>query len=170
MKQQIFFILIALFLTSCEPVQKSVGFTTWSDDGSEYQFYLGTDSSVDVVKAFDAAAQAKTYDDFREIFADSATLTYQNGVTNTLDQFIAMNQNRDSLLMANEATLKWTPQHAFSVDIDPTRGGEHVNMMYKGEYTEGEEKSEFYANLWFYVVDGKIVTINQYNQTILAEE
>ena len=168
--KQIIFILTALFLTSCDPVQKSVGFTTWSDDGSEYQFFLGTESSVNVVKAFDAVAQAKTYDDFREIFADSATLTYQNGVTNTLDQFIAMNQKRDSLLLENEATLQWTPQHAFSVDIDPTIGGEHVNMMYKGQYIEGEQKSEFYASLWFYVVDGKIVTISQYNQAILAEE
>ena len=170
MKQHIIYTLIALFFISCEPVQKSVGFTTWSDDGSEYQFYLGTESSIDVVKAFDAVAQAKTYDDFREIFADSATLTYQNGVTNTLDEFIALNQNRDSVLLANEASLQWTPQHAFSVDIDPARGGEHVNMMYKGEYTEGEQKSAFYANLWFYVVDGKIVSINQYNQAIQADE
>ena len=69
MKQQIVFIIIALFLMSCDPVQRSVGFTTWSDDGSEYKFYLGTESSISVVKAFDAAAQAKNYDDFREIFA-----------------------------------------------------------------------------------------------------
>ena len=59
MKQQIVFIIIALFLMSCDPVQRSVGFTTWSDDGSEYKFYLGTESSISVVKAFDAAAQAK---------------------------------------------------------------------------------------------------------------
>jgi hypothetical protein len=171
MKQKLFFTLIlAISFTACEPVKQSVGFTNWSDDGSEYKFFLGTESSIDVVMAFDAAAQAKTYDNFREIFVDSAIFTYQNGVTHTLDQFIAMNQNRDSLLLANEATLKWTPQNAFSVDIDPKRGGEHVNMMYKGEYIDDDEKSQFYANLWFYVVDGKIVMVNQYNQNVLQEQ
>ena len=170
MKQQIVFIIIALFLMSCDPVQRSVGFTTWSDDGSEYKFYLGTEASIDVVKAFDAAAQAKTYDDFHEIFADSATLTYQNGQKDTVEDFIELNLVRDSILDANNATLTWEPQYAFSVDIDPTRGGEHVNMMYLGTYTEGEEESQFNANLWFFVEDGKIITVNQYNQAIVNED
>ena len=60
MKQKLFFTLIlAMSFTACEPVKQSVGFTNWSDDGSEYKFFLGTESSIDVVKAFDAAAQAK---------------------------------------------------------------------------------------------------------------
>ena len=68
------------------------------------------------------------------------------------------------------ATLTWEPQYALSVDIDPTRGGEHVNMMYLGTYTEGEEESQFNANLWFFVQDGKIITVNQYNQAIVNED
>ena len=170
MKQQIVFIIIALLLMSCDPVQKSVGFTTWSDDGSEYKFYLGTESSISVVKAFDAAAQAKNYDDFREIFADSATLTYQNGQTDTVEDFIKLNLDRDSILNANNATLKWEPKYALSVDIDPTRGGEHVNMMYLGTYNDGNEESQFNANLWFFVQEGKIISVNQYNQDIQQEE
>jgi hypothetical protein len=171
MKQQLFFtFLLSMLFFACEPVKQSVGFTKWSDDGSEYKFYLGTESSIDVVKAFDAAAQAKTYDDFHEIFADSATLTYQNGQKDTVEDFIELNLVRDSILDANNATLTWEPQYALSVDIDPTRGGEHVNMMYLGTYTEGEEKSQFNANLWFFVQDGKIISVNQYNQAIVNED
>ena len=86
MKQQLFFtLLFSLLFFACEPVKQSVGFTKWSDDGTEYKFYLGTEASIDVVKAFDAAAQAKNYDDFHEIFADSATLTYQNGQKETVE-------------------------------------------------------------------------------------
>ena len=170
MKQQIAFIITALLLMSCDPVQRSVGFTTWSDDGSEYKFYLGTESSISVVKAFDAAAQAKNYDDFREIFADSATLTYQNGQTDTVEDFIELNLVRDSILNANNASLKWEPQYALSVDIDPTRGGEHVNMMYLGTYNDGNEESQFNANLWFFVQEGKIISVNQYNQDIQKED
>jgi hypothetical protein len=171
MKQKLFFtLLLSMLFFACEPVKQSVGFTKWSDDGSKYKFYLGTESSVDVVKAFDAAAQAKTYDDFHEIFADSATLTYQNGQTDTVKDFIELNLVRDSILIANNATLIWEPQYAFSVDLDPTRGGEHVNMMYKGTYIDGEEKSQFNANLWFFVQEGKIISVNQYNQDIQQEE
>mgnify|MGYP002821590428 CR=1 FL=1 len=99
--------------------------------------------------------EAKNYDDFREIFADSATLTYQNGQTDTVEDFIKLNLDRDSILNANNATLKWEPKYALSVDIDPTRGGEHVNMMYLGTYNDGNEESQFNANLWFFVQEGK---------------
>ena len=42
--------------------------------------------------------------------------------------------------------------------------------MYLGTYTEGEEESQFNANLWFFVQDGKIITVNQYNQAIVNED
>ena len=78
--------------------------------------------------------------------------------------------DRDSILNANNATLKWEPKYALSVDIDPTRGGEHVNMMYLGTYNDGNEESQFNANLWFFVQEGKIISLNQYNQDIQQEE
>ena len=45
-------------------------------------------------------------------------------------------------------------------------GGEHVNMLYLATYESEESKSQFYANLWFYVREGKIVTLRQFNQSI----
>jgi hypothetical protein len=42
--------------------------------------------------------------------------------------------------------------------------------MYKGTYIDGEEKSQFNANLWFFVQEGKIISVNQYNQDIQQED
>jgi hypothetical protein len=134
---------IALTLFSCSPTERSVGFTNWSDDGTPYKFHLGTEQSISVVKKFDELLQSKNYDLLYEHFSDSATFTYHN----------------------NE-TLKWEPQNAFSVDLDPDMGGEHVNMLYLATYESEESKSQFYANLWFYVREGKIVTLRQFNQSI----
>ncbi len=39
-------------------------------------------------------------------------------------------------------------------------------MMYLATYENLELKSKFYANLWFYVINGKIVRVNQYNKTV----
>ena len=108
----------------------------------------------------------KDYQELYRYFADTAVLTYQNGAQNNLKQFIDLNLERDSILSANGETLKWEPQNAFSVDLNPEIGGEHVNMLYLATYETAESKSQFYADLWFYVVDGKIVTIRQFNQSI----
>lgn len=150
--------------------ERSVGFTDWTDDGTSYKFHLGTDAYVDVVKTFDNAVQARNYPAIREIFNDTASITYQNGVTATIDEFISMNLRRDSILAANNASLKWDLLRAFSVDLDPTTGGEHVNAMYKGMYKDSTETIQYYANLWFYVRDEKIITVNQFNQTIPNDE
>ena len=42
--------------------------------------------------------------------------------------------------------------------------------MYKCKYEYSEVINTFYANLWFYIIDGKIITLNQYNQDIIDEE
>ena len=99
--------LFAFFLISCEPVERSVGFTNWTDDGTEFKFHLGTENSINVVKKFDAILQKKDYQELYRYFADTAVLTYQNGVQNNLKQFIDLNLERDSILSANGETLKW---------------------------------------------------------------
>ena len=39
-----------------------------------------------------------------------------------------------------------------------------------GKYEDSEGVNTFYANLWFYIIDGKIITVNQYNQDIIDEQ
>lgn len=155
-----------------EPVEpeRSVGFNDWSDDGKEYKFHLGTEASIDIVKEFDKMSGEKNYDGMNEIFSDTTVITYQNGQKASIQDFISMNIRRDSMLEANDAKLNWDLLRAFSVDIDPTRGGEHVNAMYMGKYEDSEGVNTFYANLWFYIIDGKIITVNQYNQDVVDEQ
>ena len=166
MKNKILIILLLVMLIGCNHSDRSVGFTNWSDDGTQLKFHLGTENSISVVKKFDKLIQEKNYDQMKELFSDTAKFTYHDGVENNLKQFIDLNIKRDSSLIANNETLTWEPQNAFSVDLDPKTGGEHVNMMYLATYENLESKSKFYANLWFYVINGKIVRVNQYNQTV----
>lgn len=162
------FLICALLisLVGCNTVERSVGFTNWPDDSSTLKFFLGTDESINLVKKFDALIQNKDYSELNQLFSDTATIVYHNGVENSIQDFIELNIKRDSSLAANNETLKWEPQNAFSVDLDPKNGGEHVNMMYLGTFEDSESKTQFYANLWFYVIDNKIVRVNQYNQTV----
>ena len=166
MKNKILISLLLVILIGCNHSERSVGFTNWSDDGTQLKFHLGTENSISVVKKFDKLIQEKNYDQMNELFSDTAKFTYHDGVENNLKQFIDLNIKRDSSLIANNETLTWEPQNAFSVDLDPKTGGEHVNMMYLATYENLESKSKFYANLWFYVINGKIVRVNQYNQTV----
>ena len=166
MKKSIFLVLFIFLVIGCSPVERSVGFTSLSDDGTELKFHLGTEASISVVKKFDQLLQEKNYAELNQIFSDTAQFIYQSGVRNNLTEFISMNIRRDSSFAANNETLKWEPQNAFSVDLDPSSGGEHVNMMYLATYESPETKSQFYANLWLYVLNGKIVRVNQYNQSI----
>ena len=161
------YLLILIFITGCNSPERSVGFNDWSDDGKEYKFHLGTEASIDIVKKFDQISQNRDYDKMNEIFSDTTVITYQNGVNASLQDFIGMNKSRDSMLDSNNATLKWDLLRAFSVDIDPSRGGEHVHAAFKGSYNDSETVETFYANLWFYIIDGKIITVNQYNQDII---
>ncbi len=166
MKNKILISLLLVILIGCNHSDRSVGFTNWSDDGTQLKFHLGTENSISVVKKFDKLIQEKNYDQMKELFSDTAKFKYHDGVENNLKQFIDLNIKRDSSLIANNETLTWEPQNAFSVDLDPKTGGEHVNMMYLATYENLESKSKFYANLWFYVINGKIVRVNQYNQTV----
>ena len=169
MKKYCLTIIVAALFYSCATEQKSIGMTTWSDDGKEYKFFLGTQEAVDVVLKYDELINNKMYDEALEIFNDTASITYYSGKKVTPLEMLTMTKSRDSLYEANNADYKWNLVNAFSVDIDPTRGGEHVNADYVVTYDDGENKTSFNSILKFYVVDGKIVWVNQFNQSVINE-
>lgn len=173
MKNLFPFLVLAGLLYACQTpatAPRAVGFTNWSDDGKAYQFHLGTETSLAVLKAFDKASQEKDYQAIREIMSDTVKITYHNGQSATADEFINMNKRRDSMLEADGETLNWKLQSAYAVDLDPSRGGELVDAMYLASYDGKEEAYQFYANLKMYIVNGKIITVNQYNQSIVSDE
>ena len=172
MKQikSIFYIVVAAFIiVSCNTPERSVGMTNWTDDGTEFKFHLGTEQSIDIVKKWDELQNNGDWEGALELFVDTATVTYQNGQKVAASEMTEMARKRDSNYKANNVEYGWTLQGAFSVDLDPTRGGEHVYADYIMNYDDGEQKGGVNAELRFYRIDGKIVTVNQFNQSIIME-
>ena len=169
MKKYLLTLIVAGLFYSCTNEQKSIGMTTWSDDGKEYKFFLGTQEAVDVVLNYHELISNKMYDEALQIFNDTASVTYYSGRKVITLEMLTMTERRDSLYEANNADYKWNLVNAFSVDLDPNRGGEHVSADYVVTYDDGENKSSFNSILRFYIVDGKIVWVNQFNQSVIDE-
>ena len=58
----------------------------------------------------------------------------------------------------------WSYDYAFSVDLDPEVGGEYVQAGFTVTYFKTDETEERidYQHESYYVVNGKIITINQF--------
>ena len=94
----------------------------------------------------------------RPYFADSVEVIRPNGsTTNTFDSFV------ESFSTGDNAT--WSYNYAFSVDLDPSIGGEHVHAGFVITYPATDDRAEYtnFQHESYYVVDGKIITIRQYS-------
>ena len=111
MKKYYLTIIIAALFYSCATEKKSIGMTTWSDDGKEYKFFLGTQEAVDVVLKYDELINNKMYDEALEIFNDTASITYYSGRKVTPLEMLTMTESRDSLYEANNADYKLSLIH-----------------------------------------------------------
>ena len=159
MKNSILIVLFALsvFLNGCESnmPERSIGFV--AGENSDTKWHLGTQQAIDVVNIVDELWANQNYDSMRQYFADSVEVWTPKGeYTNTFDSFI------ESLTTGEN--VSWSYNYAFSVDLDPSIGGEHVQAGFSVDYPETED-SEGYTNLHhesYYVVDGKIITLRQY--------
>ena len=68
MKKYLFTLIIVGLFYSCTTEQKSIGMTTWSDDGKEYKFFLGTQEAVDLVMKYDEFSDSREYQKAFELF------------------------------------------------------------------------------------------------------
>ena len=148
---------LSVFLNGCETnmSDRAIGFV--SGDNSDSKWHLGTQEAVDVVNIVDGLWASQDYEGMREYFADTVEVWTPKGeYTNTFDSFI------ESLTTGEN--VSWSYDYAFSVDLDPSIGGEHVQAGFSVDYPETED-SEAYIDLHhesYYVVDGKIITLRQY--------
>ena len=161
--------ILAAFVYSCnnsavqrmmeEPVEpeRSVGFTNWSDDGAEYKFHLGTDEAVQVVRDLDEVWTNHDWEGVRGMLADTAKFYWRNGNVQSVDEFMTQ-ISTDSTLLVN-----WKFNGAFSVDLDPTRGGEHVhaNFSVSTQTDSTTVKRDLIER--YYIIDGKVVTWHQFS-------
>ena len=159
MKNLIFTILFtsAFLIAACESntTERSIGFVT--GENSDTNWHLGTQDAIDIVSTVDKLWTNQDYEGMRPYFADSVEVIQPDGTyTNTFDSFIESLNTQDF--------PSWSYNYAFSVDLDPTIGGEHVQAGFSVNYP-ATENSEEYTDLHhesYYVVDGKIITLRQY--------
>ena len=69
------------------------------------------------------------------------------------------------MCIRDSSNVSWSYDYAFSVDLNPETGGEHVQAGFSITYpaTEDSEERVDYQHESYYVVDGKIITLNQYS-------
>ena len=156
--------LISVLIYSCNSPERSMGFTNWSPDGKEYKFFLGTDQAVQVVKDLDKAWAERDYDKMREYISDTAKFYWPNGlINNGVDEII-------DVISSNESTDNaWTFNGAFSVDINPAVGGEHVHASLSGNIADSLGVKRDYHEK-YYVIDGKVVTWHQWRMNVNPED
>lgn len=144
------------------PVERAIGFNTFLP---EKQWHLGTEEAIQLVKDLDKAWAADDYDNLRTFFADTCEFYFADGRTASSPQeFVETLQAEDN----GEAT--WTFDYAYSVDLDPTMGGEHVQAGFTGtSVKDGVETRKRYHES-YYVVQGKVVMWNQYTREMKGEE
>ena len=150
-----------------EEPERAVGMSDWAGV-EDMKWHIGTQDAVDVAKNMDSAWKAKDYETMRTFISDTATITATNGFTfDSPDEFIESRKRQDSVITSNGATFDWKFTNLFSVDLDPTTGGEHVHVDYYGMYTKDGKEDNFRVMNRYYVIDGKIVVWNSYSQEII---
>ena len=136
--------------------ERAIGFVT--GENSELQWYLGTQDAIDVVTTVDELWNNQDYEGMRPYFADSVEVWRPNGFyTNTFDSFVES--------LGGGSNVTWSYDYAFSVDLNPEVGGEHVQAGFTITYpaTEDSEERVNYQHESYYIVDGKIITLNQHS-------
>ena len=159
MKNLLCLSMIFIFLLGCENAQKSNGFVK-DVEGSSWQ--MGTQASVDIVVELDKY-WGVDYDKMRTFFVDTLKSRFEGGqYYETLDGFIG--QVKESM-EENSGSQYWSMEGAFSVDLDPTKGGDWVNASFSVDATETEPKRIIHE--WYYVIDEKIHFFSQSKQIII---
>ena len=145
--------------TETAPEERSIGFNTVLP---EKKWHLGTDTAIQVVKDLDKAWVARDYEAMRTYFADTAKCYFPDGkIANSADEFVKMVEaNMEGL------DISWTFDYAFSVDLDPSTGGEHVQAGFTGTLVSGEMEEKTHYHEWYYVIDGKIVMWRQFTLNV----
>ena len=151
-----------------ESPERSVGMSTW-EGVEEMKWHLGTEDAIEVVKTFNNAWRSRDYETLRGVCSDTVQFTSGNGNVSNIDEFVQNRMNSDSRRDSLGATFNWKSTNLFSVDLDPTWGGEHVHVYVDAEYTEGDVVDRFRAINSVYVIDGKIVRWGFFGQEIVDE-
>ncbi len=149
--------------SEAQPEDRAIGFNTMLPD---LKFHLGTEEAIQVVKDLDKLWAARNYEAMKSFFVDTVSCEFADGrVAHSPQEFVDILQADDE-----GSEDSWTFDYAFSVDLDPTRGGEHVQAGFTGTSTKDGETIRKYYHESYYIVGGKIVSWRQYTCDIPKEE
>ena len=152
-----------------EDPERAVGMSAWAGV-EDMKWHIGTQEAVDLAKNMDSAWKASDWETMRTYISDTAKITATNGFTfDSPDEFIESRKRLDSRRDSLGATFDWKFTNLFSVDLDPTTGGEHVHADYYGMYTKDGKEDNFRVMNRYYIIDGKIMVWNSYFQDIIEE-
>ena len=166
MKNILRLLVASLLLSACTTQnteaakERMIGFHP-NPDIPELQWHLGTQGAIDRVVALDKEWSSRNFEGMREYFVDTVEVTDPSGkTTNNFEEFKAG-------LEADDPSVSWDFQYAYSLDIDPSQGGEHVQAGFKITVPgEEDDFTEYYIHESYFVKDGKVVSLSQYKQDI----
>ena len=136
--------------------ERSIGFSTALPD---HKFHLGTEAAVKIVADLDKVWAEKDYAAMKKFFADTAKCFFSDGRSaKSSDEFIQLVKEG-----FEDYEVTWTFDYAYSVDLDPTRGGEHVQAGFTGTAVKDGITTKKSYHEWYYIIEGKIVMWRQYS-------
>ena len=108
---------------------------------------------------------ARDYVTLDTFFVDTACFAFGDGRSaSTPAEFIEILKADDE-----ESEDSWTFNYAYSVDLNPSDGGEHVQAGFTGTSIEDGKETKTSYHEWYYIIDGKVVMWRQYTMAIKEE-
>ena len=148
-----------------EPVEpeRAVGMSDWAGV-KDMKWHIGTQEAVDVAKNMDSAWKARDWETMRTFISDTAKITASNGYTfASTDDFIENRKRLDSVMASDGATFDWKFTNLFSVDLNPSTGGEHVHAAFSVSTKTDSTTVNRDVIERYYIIDGKVVTWHQFS-------
>jgi hypothetical protein len=140
--------------------ERSIGFNTFLP---ELKWHLGTDAAIQTVKDVDELWSSKNYEAMKPMMADTAKFYFADGrEAMSPDDFI-------KILAEDDSDDTWSFNYAYSVDLDPETGGEHVQAGFTGYAVSDGDTTKTYYHESYYIIQGKIITWNQLTRKPMKE-
>ena len=137
------------------PGERAIGF---HKNFPDLKWHLGQGNAVEIVMKLDRLWSAEDYEAMRPLLSDTAIFNFADGrKADSPDGFI-------QILSDDESDDTWTFDYAYSVDLDPETGGEHVQAGFTGIAVADGDTTTTYYHESYYIIQGKIVWWNQFTQ------
>ena len=153
MKKFLFLLCLLISISACNN-NPGNGFVNDSD----LEFYIGSNSSVELFKVFDSAWKNLDYKLMKSMIADSISFEFYDGKTaNSAEEFIDIIKGDVAKRTAQGNNYTWTTDYAFSVDLTPSKEGEWVNAGFTSILDNPQDSiDKTVYNDWYFFNNGKL--------------